>query len=244
VGSGLNQFAPERNNDIAQSWEVGSFGTPRVTYYQSNLLPVQNAGSVGVDGDTLTVVSTNDPTGQNVTQITCSGVSSTNNPNAINSGDLLYFTDGVTGFNNMRYLTYIGHAQSAIPVQIRASATAAASGGNVTFTISYPLNWAGGQSQNLNQAIQAGMKIKALPSHKCGMIVGGNAFYVAMPQLPEQRPFDTANEYDPDTQVSVRLTYGSILGKNQTGMIYDCTWGSLAVQFYCMRLAFPLSQAG
>jgi hypothetical protein len=243
VGSGLNQFVPERNNEIAQSWEVGSFGTPRVEYYQSNLLPIQISGATGITQDTLTLVSTNDPTGQAVTAITVSGAASHNNAASVNSGDLLYFLDGVSGFNNMRYLTYIGHKTCANPVQIRATATAASdNSGNVTISFTPALNWAGGQNQNLNQALQAGMQLKNLPSHRCGLIVGGSALYIAMPQLPEQRPFDTANEYDADTQVSLRLTYGSILGQNQTGMIYDCTWGSVVVPIYAMRFIIPLSQ--
>ena len=77
VGNGLNQFVPHRNDEIAMSWEVGDFGTPLVSYYQSNLMPIHVSGNTGVMQQTLTVVSTNDPTGQNVTQITVSGASAT-----------------------------------------------------------------------------------------------------------------------------------------------------------------------
>lgn len=241
VGSGLNQFAPKRNDEIAMSWEVGEFGTPPVKYYQSNLLPIQYAGTLGEAGSTLTLVSTNDPTGANVTQLTFSGAGT--DTDAVKSGDLLYFLDGVGSFRNLRYLTYIGHKVSANKVQVRATADAASSGGNVTITITPALNWAGGQGLNLNQALQAGMQAKILPSHKAGLVVGGDAFYVAMPQLPDQRPFDTANEYDPETGVSVRMTYGSIFGANQKGIIYDETHGSLVVQQYSMRVIIPLSQA-
>ena len=243
VGTGLNQFAPERNNEIAMSWEVGEFGTPRVKYYQSNLLPIHFAGNVGELAQVLTLVSTNDPTGQNVTQLTFSGASATD-VDAIKSGDLFQFNDGVSGFRNMRYLTYIGHKVSANKVQMRALADAASNGGgSVTINITPALNWAGGQSQNLNQALQAGMQVTVLPSHKAGLVVGGDAFYIAMPQLPDQRPFDTANEYDPETGVSLRMTYGSILGANQKGIIYDETHGSLVVQQYSMRVIIPLTQA-
>jgi hypothetical protein len=243
VGTGLNQFAPERNNENAMSWEIGEFGTPRVKYYQSNLLPIQYAGNVGNLNQTLTLVSTNDPTGQNVTQLTFSGASASD-ANAIMSGDLFQFNDGVGAFAPMRYLTYIGHKVSANKVQMRAIANAASNAaGLVTINLSWPLNWAGGQIQNLNQALQPGMQVTVLPSHKAGLVVGGDAFYIAMPQLPDQRPFDTANEYDEETQVSVRMTYGSVFGANQKGIIYDETHGSLAVQQYCMRVIIPLSQA-
>lgn len=242
VGNGLNQFVPRRNDDIAMSWEVGDFGTPVVHYYQSNLLPIHVSGNTGVNGQTLTVVSTNDPTGQNVTQITVSGAS-TSDASAVLQGDAFQFKDGVSNQPNMRYLTFVGHSQSANPVQFMATANAASnSSGVVTISINNPLNWAGGANQNLNNPIVAGMQLLTFPSHRAGMIVGGDAFYIAMPQLPEQSPYDTANEYDPETGVSLRLTYGSLFGQNQTGMIYDNTWGSVVVPEYSARLLAPLSQ--
>lgn len=242
VGSGLNQFVPNRNDDIAMSWEVGDFGTPRVKYYQSNLMPIHVSGNSGVAGNTFTVVSTNDPTGQNVTQITVTTNGSATDANAVFAGDVFQFQDGVTSLPNMRYLTFIGHKVSANPVQFRATANAASAGSSITLTITPALNWAGGANQNLNNSIQAGMKILTFPSHRCGGILGGNALYIAMPQLPEQRPYDTANESDPETGASLRLTYGSLLGQNQTGMIYDETHGSVIVPEYSMRFLIPLSQ--
>jgi hypothetical protein len=242
VGNGLNQFVPHRNDDIALSWELGDFGTPLVNYYQSNLMPIHVSGNVGVNGTTLTVVSTNDPTGQNVTQITFSGAG-TSDADAVFSGDVFMFNDGVSGQPNMRYLTFIGHYPSANPVQFRATADAASNGsGNVTVTFTPALNWAGGQNQNLNNPIAAGMQVSSVPSHRCGGILGGDAFYLAMPMLPEQEPYPTANEHDPDTGASLRLTYGSLFGQNQTGMIYDETHGSVIVPEYSMRFVIPLSQ--
>ena len=242
VGNGLNQFVPHRNDEIAMSWEIGDFGTPLVNYYQSNLMPIHVSGNTGVLQQTLTVVSTNDPTGQNVTQITVSGASNSD-PAAVYSGDLFSFQDGVANQPNMRYLTFIGHFPSANQVQFRVTADAASdSSGNVVLNIFPALNWAGGQNQNLNNAIAAGMQIKGVASHRCGGILGGEAFYLAMPQLPEQSPYDTANEYDEDTGVSMRLTYGSLFGQNQTGMVYDETHGSVIVPEYSMRYVIPLSQ--
>jgi hypothetical protein len=242
VGNGLNQFVPNRNDDIAMSWEVGDFGTPLVKYYQSNLLPIHVSGDTGVNAQTLTVVSTNDPTGQNITQITVSGATATD-LNAVFAGDVFHFKDGVSGQPNMRYLTFIGHAPSANPVQFRAIANAGANAaGNVTINIFPALNSAGGANQNLNNAIAAGMQLLTFPSHRAGGILGGDALYMAMPQLPEQSPYDTANEYDAETGASLRLTYGSLFGQNQTGMIYDEVHGSVIVPEYSMRLLVPLSQ--
>ena len=242
VGSGLNQFAPKRNDEIAMSWEVGDFGTPLVSYYQSNLMPIHVSGNTGVLAQTLTVVSTNDPTGQNVTQITVSGATASD-ASAVFAGDMFQFADGVSAQPNMRYLTFIGHNVSANPVQVRATANAGANaGGVVTLTITPALNWAGGANQNLNNPIAAGMQLLTFPSHRCGGILGGEALFMAMPQLPEQSPYPTANEYDPETGASLRLTYGSLFGQNQTGMIYDEVHGSVLVPEYSMRILVPLSQ--
>ena len=242
VGSGLNQFVPSRNDRISQSWELGDFGSPRISYYNSNLMPIHVSGNSGVAGNTFTVVSTNDPTGQNVTQITVTTNGTASDANAVFSGDVFQCADGVSGHPDMRYLTFIGHKVSANPVQFRATANAASSGSSITLSVTPALNWAGGANQNLNNPIAAGMQILTFPSHRCGCILGGDALYLAMPQLPEQRPYDSANEYDDTTGCSIRLTFGSLLGQNQTGMIYDETHGSVIVPEYSMRFLIPLSQ--
>jgi len=98
VGTGLNQFAMQRNNEIANSWELGKFaGTD---WYESNLLPTHVSGTIGdtaAPNNVMTVVSTNDPTGVNVTQITFSEPTSGTDANAIKAGDLFQFNDGVSG---------------------------------------------------------------------------------------------------------------------------------------------------
>jgi hypothetical protein len=240
VGTGLNQFAAKRNDEISMSWEVGEFGTPPVMYYQSNLLPTQIAGTCGNSAQTLTVISTNDPTGANITQITVSGATA-NDANAIKSGDLLQFNDNVSGQPNMRFLTFIGHVVSNQNVQVRATANAVADGsGHVVINFTPALEATPGSGQNINNNIVAGMQLSVLPSHRCGLVLGGDAFFLAMPRLPDQYPFPTASEYDPDTGVSLRMTYGSLFGQNQMGMIHDSTWGSVIVPEYAMRIAFPM----
>lgn len=240
IGSGLNQFSPKRNDETSMSWDIGSYGTPESRYLKSNLLPLHVAGTIGDAATTLTLVSTNDPTGQNVTQLTFSGAGT--DANAIKSGDLFSFNDGVSGKPNMRYLTFVGHKVSANKVQMRVTADAASSGGSVTISIYPALNWAGGANQNLNNPLQAGMQVTVLPSHRAGLVVGGDAFYVAMPRLPMEDPYFCSNEIDMETGCSIRLTKGSVLGQNQNGLIYDATWGSVAVPEYCMRIIIPLSQ--
>ena len=152
------------------------------------------------------------------------------------------FSDNVSGQPNLRFLTYVGHKQSAAPVDLQITANSASDGGgNVTVSISPALcATVGNENQNIAHNIVAGMQATVLPSHRCGLIVGGNALYLAMPQLPEQRPFDTANHVDEETGISTRLTYGSIFGQNQMGFINDAIWGKTLPGEYCMKIAFPL----
>ncbi len=252
VGSGLNQFAPQRNDKIANSWEIGEFGTPPVKYYSSNLLPTHVSGTIGdtaAPNNILTVVSTNDPTGAAITQITATEPTGGTDSNAIKSGDLFQFNDGVSGQPNLRTLTTIGNSVTSQPVQFRATADAATVAGSVTITIAAGpnagstgngLQSASGASQNINHNIVAGMKFTPVPSHKAGLLINGNAFYLAMPQLPDQSPFDTGNSVDPETGASIRMTTGATFGANQYGSVLDCTWGGLIVPSYSLRMCFPM----
>lgn len=247
VNSGLQQFANDRNNQLANSWEVGTFGAPPVTYYQSNLLPIHYAGTVGDSyltnsPITLTVVSTTLDANGAVTSIVFSGAGASD-PNAIKYADSFQFNDGVSGRTNLRFRTWIGHVVSGQPVQFRSTANVESTGGGqVTVPIFPPLQVNAGQDQNINTPIVAGMQCSVLPSHRVGQVIGGDALFLAMPRLPDQYPYATAAEYDPDTGVSMRMTYGSLFGQNQMGLIHDCIWGSQLVPEYCMKIAIPLSQ--
>ena len=181
IGTGLNQFLPEKNDEHVNSWQLGNCRPQNAEIFTSNLMPIHTSGQAGIDGDTLTVVSVDDPTGANVTQITFSGVS-TNTAGSIKSGDVFQFKDGVSGHPDMRYLTFTGYRESANPVQFRATADATSSGGNVTISISPALNWSGGNTKNLNNAIAAGMQVLTFPSHRCGGVLGNNAMFVAVPR--------------------------------------------------------------
>lgn len=235
VNSGLNQFTMNRNNELANSWQLGSFSM--CDWFQSNNLPIHTAGTLGDDQTVLTVVSI-DPTG---TQLTLSGAGT--DADAIKQGDILTFQDGVSGQPNIRFLKFIGHTPSGNQVQVRATADAASSAGNVTVSI-FPalISTAGNVNQNITVPVAAGMQVLALPSHKAGMIISGDAMFLGMPALPDQEPFPTANKVDQDSGASIRFTYGSTFGANQTGFIYDAIWGCTIVPEYALRIAFPLSQ--
>ena len=239
VNSGLQQFALNRNNEIAHSWELGEFS--RCDWYQSNLLPIHVAGSEGVNASVLTVVSTTLNANGQVTAITFSGTNAANDAESVHQYDKFQFNDGVAGQPNLRYLTFTGHQPSANPVQFMATADATSTAGSqVTVSIYPPLQAVLGANQNLNNAIVAGMQASVLPSHRAGMITAGDPLFLAMPRLPIEVPYPTASKTDPDTGVSMRMYYGSKFGENQRGMIHDVIWGSTVVPEYSMGLIFPM----
>ena len=245
VGTGLNQFAMTRNNETAMSWELGKFAN--TDWYESNLLPTHVSGTIGnaaAPNNVMTVVSTNDPTGANVTTITFTEPTTGTDANAIKAGDLFQFNDGVSGKPNMRFLTFIGHQVSQQPVQFRAIADAATVGGTVTVQIQtingVGLVWAQNANQNLNNAIQAGMTVTPLPSHRAGILMSGDQSYLAMPRLPDQSPFTTSNMTDPDSGASIRHYFGVQFGQNVRAYVRDSFWGSCLVSENSLRYAFPL----
>jgi hypothetical protein len=245
VGTGLNQFATNRNNDIAMSWELGKFANTE--WYESNLLPTHVSGTIGntaAPNNVMTVTAVSDPTGANVITITFSEPTTGTDANAIKAGDLFQFVDGVSGLPNMRFLTFIGHSVSQQPVQFRAIADAATVAGAVTVQIQtingVGLVWAQNQNQNLNNAIQVGMKVTPLPSHRAGILMSGDQFYLAMPRLPDESPFTTVNMTDADSGASIRHYFGSQFGMNNRAYVRDSIWGSTLVSENSLRMIFPL----
>lgn len=239
IDSGLTQFATNRNNEIANSWELGPFS--QCEWYTSNLLPVHTAGTEGEEASVLTVVSVTRDANNAITNILFSGTNAANDTDSVKLYDRFQFQDGVAGQPNVRFLTWTGHEVSGQPVQFRATSNATSTGASqVNVAIYPPLQASQGKNQNLNTDIVAGMQAKALPSHRVGMITSGNPLFLAMPQLPTEVPFPTANMIDPETGVTMRQYYGSLFGQNQRGMVHDCIWGSTLVPEYAMALIFKI----
>jgi len=244
VGSGLNQFATKRNDETAMSWEVGAFS--RCEWYQSNLLPVHTAGTEGINGTVLTVVSTTTNAAGEITAITFSGTHAATDASSVLQYDKFQFSDNVSGQPNLRFLTFIGHFQSNSPVQFAAAATAASTGGSqVTVTLYPPLlpgavQASSSDTMNINVNIVAGMQATVLPSHRAGVVHAGEPVFLAMPTLPTQEPFYSASNFDEDTGVSMRCYWGTVLGQNQQIMAHDCIWGYTMVPEYAMSVIFPL----
>jgi P22 coat protein - gene protein 5 len=245
VNSNLNQFTLDRNNREAMSWEVGEFSG--CNFFRSNLLTTHYAGDCGNEGLTLTVVSTTLNPDGSVASITFSGAPASD-ANAVKAYDKFEFVDGVTGFRNLRYLTFIGGAVSQAPVQFSAQFDAASTaGGDVTVTLgtingSLPL-FAGIPTTTefgINTAIVPGMQVTVLPDHRCGLLTSGNPLFLAMPKLNDQPPFPTSVAMDEETGVSIRQTFGTVFGQNQQAMIHDCIWGKSLVTENSFLIALPV----
>lgn len=241
VAGGLAQFATERNNKLANTWELPAFAD--CDWSRSNLLPVHVSGTAGNSALVLTVVSvTNNGPDSAVDTITWSvsgapGVDA----NMIQQFDKLQFKDSVGSFADMRYLTFVGHQVSENPVQFQATAQAASASNSQVTTSVYPyLQALPTGEQNLNQQIQVGMQATVLPSHRAGLIMARDSGFIAMPQLPEEVPYPTANKVDPMSGASFRSYYGSQLGKNVRGLINDCIYGATLVPEDALMIAFPV----
>lgn len=236
VGSGLAEFTTNRGNKESMSWEVGRFS--KCDWYESNLLPVHQAGDEGVAANTLTITAFTTDVDGGISDITVSGATGT--ADSMKENDLLQFQDGVSGQPNVRYRTFIGHKPSENPVQVRCTADAIGAAGSVTIPIFPKLYSVTGRDQNVTQTIAVGMELKALPSHRAGVIYAGNPLYLAMPRLPDEDPFKTAAEVDANSGASMRMYHGSKFGLNERGFVNDCIWGSTLVDEYAMRVVFPL----
>lgn len=243
VNSGLNQFALTRNNEMANSWQIGAFNNCEIA--SSNLLPIHIGGTVSQNPTSanriLTVVSTNDPTGQNITQITVTEPTGSTSANAIEVGDMFLIDVPST-----RALTWIGRKPTTLKVQFVATDTSPSVAGTIVLKVrtatDIGLVSAPTRDQNMSAALIAGTPIVVIPSHQCGLIMSGDPLYLAMPKMPNMMPYPTANASDPNTNVSMRMYYGATFGTDQLGMVYDQIYGATLVPENCMRVIFPLTQ--
>lgn len=236
VGEGQTRFTLDRGNTTANSWELGKF--TNANWYTSNLLPLHTAGTMGNGQITLTVVSIN-ASGDVITVNKGAGA----DPFAIFENDSLQFQDGVSGQPNIRFLTFVGHIVSGQPVQVRATADAAAlPNGDIAIPIDPPLISAPitDVNRNLNTGVVAGMELLTLPDHRCGLIYSGDALFLGMPKLPQEDPFFTVSETDPSSGASLRMYSGSKFAQNERGTIWDSIWAKTLVAEYSMKLAFPV----
>ena len=210
------------------------------------MLQIHQGGTIGnSDGDDriLTVVSTNDPTGQNVTQITATEPTGSSDPNAIKFGDMAEFVSASPG--KPRFLTFNGHIpQQTLPAQFLITSDATTVGGAVTIDIRTTAETGLASSSlangaiNIDRPIVVGMKIRITPSHEAGCLFQGDSFYLAVPKLPDEDPFFTKTV--DENNISIRHYSGTLLGQNTHTYVRDVTWGSQMLAEASMRILLPV----
>lgn len=243
IGNGLNNFILKRNDEVFNTWELGEFGGQK--YYQSNLLPIHNAGTVGNSGTILTITGVQTDSDNAVTGFTCSGVSTTPDPNLLKKNDLGFVKDEV-GKLELRYLTRYGHFPTERNIQFSVAADAGSTGssGSVTFTIKNKLYTQIGPLQNVNITdpnLLVGRKIQILPSHRAGAQMVGKPFYLGMPMMGDNMPYYTSYVRDPETGIALRAYFGSVgYGSNIQGIVIDQMYGAKIIDYLFQKLVFPV----
>jgi hypothetical protein len=242
VNSGLNQFVPNRNEAISDTWLLGDF--EQCSWYRVTNMPKQICGGFGnVDPSVLALTITSiSPDGTTLTMNTPTGLTEAI---ALAQNDII--TLDLNNAKNAFWLQFMAYNVTSQKIQLQITANAASSGGNVTATV-YPALVSGidqplNSAKNINVPLQSlvGATVMVAASHNVGLIVGGNALYVAMPRLPDQYPFPTGNEMDDKTGVSMRVYYGVIPTENIYGLVHDIIWAKTLIPEYSMRIAFPIT---
>lgn len=246
----FSQFTMNRNNEASASWEIGTLnGIVDLEFFASNQMPQHLAGQVGqatAPANVVTVVSTNDPTGANVTQITVTvDASLSNTADAFVIGDMGQFVQGVAGKTDIRQVTRYGKKVTHLPAQMLITADADTVGTSSTITIRTTNDvgfcWqSGNPNQNISAPIVAGTKIQIMPSHDVGLVHSGNQFYCATPKLPETRPYDNAIYTDPDSMIALRWYAGFDIQYKTHQITKDMIAALGLLPDNCMRLMFAL----
>jgi hypothetical protein len=246
----FSQFTINRNNDASTDWELGGLnGIVGLEFFASNQMPQHLAGQVGqatAPANVVTVVSTNDPTGENVTLITVTvDASLSNTADAFKIGDMGQFVQGVAGKTDIRQVTRYGKKVTHLPAQMVIMSDADTVGTSTTITIRTTSDlgfcWqSGNPNQNISAPIVAGTKIQFMPSHDVGLVHSGDQFYCATPKLPETRPYDNAVYSDSETMLALRWYAGFDIQYKTHQITKDMIAALGLLPDNCMRLMFPL----
>jgi P22 coat protein - gene protein 5 len=248
VNSMLNQFVPNRNEEISNSWLIGDY--EQCSWYRVTNMPKQICGAFGnIDPVTLNLTISAISNSQNSdgtysTQITMTSTGGTETV-ALRANDIL--TLDASGAKNAFFLQFMAYNVTQQKIQVQVLQDASSSGGTVTVNV-YPglvsqVDNPLAPQQNINVPLQSlvGAYVTTTASHQAGLVVGGNALYIAMPRLPSMEPFPSGNEMDDETGVSMRVYYSVIPGQNIQGLVHDIIWGSTLIPEYAFRIAFPLN---
>lgn len=239
IDASASQFVLKRNEEENRKWALGTYGG--CEFASSSLLPTHTSGLVGLGSDaarrTLTVVSTNDSTGANITEITCTCHSDfTNSAGVVLADDMVEFSAG----SGVKFVQHTGHGVSARRAQFRVTTTASSSTTTVVVKVSPALVSTNTADQNINKNIIAGMTMTVWPSHICGLIMSDSPMFLAMPQLPKKLNSPTATVMDKESGISLRAYAQDIQGTDHGLFVHDAIYGKDMNPLYVERLLFKL----
>lgn len=242
VGNFLNEFVPNRNEEMANKWMLGTY--QNVDYYDTNIFPRHDSGTVGATSATLTVVSVITNAQGQITGIVASGAAN-NDVNAIKANDMLQFNVSSNPNLNTTFGTFVAGIDTGLRVQNRIRFDAASDiSGNVTITFVRPFTVGSAIDDSINifKPIVPGMTLNVLPSHYAGSLHTKDAFLLAMPRLPETVPYPSSTVMDMNSGASLRMYYGFIgTGEPAQRVVVDCITGSALIAERAMRIIFPLN---
>lgn len=253
IQSGLQQFAPKRNDEMADEGEIGYLGgVDRVRFLQSALLPVHTSGTVTttdaginqttgftISSVTVTAPGTGAPNG--TTEITLSGVTT---GATIVENDMIQLVPA-TGSAPLQFLNYYSYTASLQAVQGRVITGGTADGaGDLTFTIEPALIFDATDTdvnRNLTRAIVPGADtLVVAESHRAGAFFFTPFIKFVNPKLPSTEPFVSVSEMTDDSAISLRCYHGYVFGSNTTQFIHDSLYGYGVAPEGVARLIYPL----
>ena len=254
VSSGLQEFAPKRNNELALNGEIGVLGGVRKTVFcRSNLLPVHTAGTAADNvlnlssGYTITsvtptnAINPDDANGDNTSTIVLSGMT---NGETILADDMLDI--GVlNAANPLRYLTFSGYHQSETTVQCRVVTGDTVAGGVATILVQPALIFDAtnlNAYRNLNRDIIAGTDtIRFVKSHRSGCLYFGQYGFRVNPLLPDAEPYPSSSIKNQETGIAIRAFYGRAgVGNPFKYFVHESLYGFGAASEGFARVIYPL----
>jgi len=250
----LQQFVPERNEELSFAGDLGHLGgVSRTRFYQSTLFPIHLSGTAANN-------TVNTAGGYEITSVTPATVPSTSNTSVIvltggTTGETILVNDvfdigAINLTNPVNFLTFVGYAPSRVQVQGKVLVgDTFDGGGNATITVqpAYIFDGTGvNPARNLSRAIITGASgdlLRLATSHVAGEIHMKNYIKFANPMLPTKSPYDTATEGDPETQTSLRVYHGALMGNDITQFVHDTIFGGGAAEEGVVRVLYPLTNS-
>lgn len=246
AGTGLQQFVPDRNDDISRDWSLGTLQgvNKKVQFYSSDLLPTHDAGTAADVSNTGYDIKAINNTETYMLPGTNTSVDASKLTLTVPTGleivvnDMLQI-ENPTGQPDIRFLQFIGHKQSYSRPQARVVVGGTSAANTVEITVIPRLQRTTpatviDPNDNLTRAIKttpAADRDLAIfaKSHIRGFALLKNYAKFASPRLPATTPYPSKTVNAQNGGVSMRVYHGYIPQAGVVGMDHAIIYGSLGV---------------